>query len=338
MPKPQRSGSGSRQDPHWKFIERVAALIERTFDKSADIRHNQMLDSLKAPGERRQCDVVVRAGPQHRRTLTIVEVQKRKRKVDLTTFDGWLEKMREVGAQHLVCVSAKGFPRSVVKRAVAIGPTVRLATLGELEQRHWAATGMTGLTFKCNDLVSLTDVELLTKRPIASQGGPLKVDEPLFTSQSGQRASLNDIARSALQFADGPRERPSGRYRVPVVTSDTFTYSGDESAGPVRLRFVVNLVVRTIEPPLEFVEYKQIGDDGALTWVMHTKVAIDGDNPRSHEIQVTFRPGPDGRLAPDLWNVTMNPGENFSAQFGGVWMHIVATKVPAQDKREHPAQ
>lgn len=42
--------------------------------------------------------------------------------------------MREVGAQHLFCVSKAGFPMSIKEKADEVGPTVRLITFEELAQ------------------------------------------------------------------------------------------------------------------------------------------------------------------------------------------------------------
>jgi hypothetical protein len=73
--------------------------------------------------------IVIRTGNVPRQTITIVEVQSRNRKVEITTFDGWMSKMREVGAQHLICVSTLSFPESIKEKAKQSGNTVRLITL-----------------------------------------------------------------------------------------------------------------------------------------------------------------------------------------------------------------
>ena len=90
-----------------------------------------------ASGRTRQCDVVIVEGDDPRKTISIVEVQKRQSKPEINEFNSWVEKMREVGSQHLICVSRAGFPRSIEERADEIGPTVRLLTLRQLEQQEW---------------------------------------------------------------------------------------------------------------------------------------------------------------------------------------------------------
>ncbi len=50
-----------------------------------------------------------------RKHVTIVEVQKQNRKPTLNEFDGWIAKMKQVGANQLICVSEQGFPASIVE-------------------------------------------------------------------------------------------------------------------------------------------------------------------------------------------------------------------------------
>ena len=53
-------------------------------------------------------------------------------------FRGWCQKLRDVGANRLICVSAKPFPRSIRdKVAKELGPTVLLVRLEALEAKQW---------------------------------------------------------------------------------------------------------------------------------------------------------------------------------------------------------
>lgn len=122
----------------WQLEEKVVALLEGHITSSASVKRNVDLPVLKSTsGRTRQCDVVIVEGNDPRKTISIVEVQKRQSKPEINEFNGWVEKMREVGAQHLICVSSAGFPRSIEEKADEIGPSIRLLTLKELEQRKW---------------------------------------------------------------------------------------------------------------------------------------------------------------------------------------------------------
>lgn len=123
---------------NWKIREQVIALLEQHLGPDAKVEHNIDLPVLKSKkGRTRQCDVVITQGKEPRRTVSIAEVQKRGAKPDINTFNGWVEKKNEVGAQHLLCISEIGFPSSIQERAEELGPTVRLLTIKELEKEGW---------------------------------------------------------------------------------------------------------------------------------------------------------------------------------------------------------
>src|SRR5690554_6771620 len=119
--------------PDWKSAEQIAAILEKALTPTAKVEHDVRLPVI---GKRRfrQCDVVITYGEHPRQTIAIVEVQKRRRKPSINTFHGWVQKMKEVGAQHLICVSALGYPKSIIDEVqTEYGPTVKLLTLEELE-------------------------------------------------------------------------------------------------------------------------------------------------------------------------------------------------------------
>jgi hypothetical protein len=118
-----------------KELEQLIHLISKSIEPGASIEHNVFLPVLNSPSNRkRQCDVVIRSGPKHRKTLTIIEIQDRTSKVDINTFNGWLSKLEEVGAQHLICVSRLEFPESIKEKALLSGHKVKLITLKEISE------------------------------------------------------------------------------------------------------------------------------------------------------------------------------------------------------------
>ena len=92
------------------------------------IQHNDHLPEI-VTGTLRQCDITIRTGKPPRQTLTIDEVQDRTRDVEIGDYEGWCLKREKLGAQHLICVSVSGFPKSVRQDAALRGDTVRLMTL-----------------------------------------------------------------------------------------------------------------------------------------------------------------------------------------------------------------
>ncbi len=124
-------------EPHWKTVEKVVALLEKSLAPESRVRHNVMLPCL-ITGHKVQCDVVIETGQEPRVTRTIVEVQKRNSRVKPNDFRGWCQKIRDVGAHRLICVSAKPFPQSVRdKVARELGPTVWLLRLEALRIEQW---------------------------------------------------------------------------------------------------------------------------------------------------------------------------------------------------------
>jgi hypothetical protein len=141
---------------------------------------------------------VIEEGTEPRQTISIVEVQKRGSKPEINDFNGWIVKMRDVGAQHLICVSALGFPVSIEEKADQIGPTVRLLTLKQIEEDNWPippsfCSGtlevvrydqLVGLQIKYQHLVQMD--------PHASKKLP-NPHEKIFRIEDGCLVSVTDI-------------------------------------------------------------------------------------------------------------------------------------------------
>lgn len=114
-------------------LEKIVEIIERSISPTARIEQNVFLPILTSTqGHTAQCDIVIRNGSPPRETLTIVEVQDRNSKVDINTFRGWLGKIEDVGAQHLICVSRKDFASSIKEKAGQSGSKIFLITLKDL--------------------------------------------------------------------------------------------------------------------------------------------------------------------------------------------------------------
>ena len=312
----KRTQKPPKEEPKWKMVERVVALLERTLDRGATVEHNVDLPDLGNPPHMRQCDVVVTTGPAHRRTRTIVEVQRRGKKVAIGHLGDWTEKMRAVGAQHLVCVSTVGYPSSVTDKAARLGPTVRLATLKELEQGSPLLQGVFGNVMSVGGSVTgVPHLELLVKDParLPSQPGRLPSGQmPAFRSANGETLSLDQIVKRLLHDHPALYTLPAGKHVVPFESSDSFDFLPDPGMGPVRLRIAAEVMITKGTSPAEVREYKQEND--ALAWVMMGEV--HGANSVV-STTITFRPGPDGRLAPQLMNLDgVTDGDVVSVKVG----------------------
>lgn len=111
-------------------LELVVAAIEKALDPSSLVKHDQFLPVLTSfEGHKRQCDVVIYSGSERRPFVTIVEVQDRNSPVSIGTFDSWVSKRDEVGANQLICVSRKPYPSSILEKAKQQGSRVALIEL-----------------------------------------------------------------------------------------------------------------------------------------------------------------------------------------------------------------
>jgi hypothetical protein len=113
-----------------KELELLVNLIQKHIEPDAVVEHNIHLPVIgSASGRKRQCDIVITSGPKHRKTTTIIEAQDRTKQVDINTFNGWLVKLDEIGAQHLICVSRLEYPESIKEKAISLGNKVKLINL-----------------------------------------------------------------------------------------------------------------------------------------------------------------------------------------------------------------
>lgn len=162
----------------WLTIERLVQLIEKSISPDSIVEHDVKLPDLtSSTNAKRQCDIVIKSGNPPRQTITIVEVQSRTSKFNITFFQGLIQKMRDVGAQHLICVSTEGFTKTIKEKAKDLGGTVRLVKLTKHDTHNFPIN-----FFKINfeDSRPIYDFKETPKIDFK----PIKGDEPVnFQSQ-----------------------------------------------------------------------------------------------------------------------------------------------------------
>jgi hypothetical protein len=165
-----------------------------------DVRHRDVAGAM------RQLDVgVIDDGSGERRVHALVEVQRRRSKVDVKDLGNWIYKRDTLGAKELVAVSERGFTASVLKHARKIHKdTVRLGVLHEvqtglIERFNSTCLGITrvfDLSWFAAIFVQFADADQIV--PINVQG--LNVEEKIF-----ETASPMDIVR----FHEGQTGAPA---------------------------------------------------------------------------------------------------------------------------------
>lgn len=287
-------------EPRWRLVERLVAMLEKALMPEARVEHDVRLPNLRT-GHPSQCDIVIRYGRPPRETMTIVEVQDRSSRVAINEFRGWLKKREDVGAQHLICVSALPFPQSIIDDVKLIGPTVRLVTLRELERNDWPeGLGMTYLNFahaRCTLDESKAPVLLF---PAENPLGPsylLPNREPLFIREGDSRArSFVDILDQHSPLTIENAMRPPGTYRETLeVRVDPPLYILHGRARHRVARFVIPFLLEQCHQKLPLIcsSYVQEDVDGVLAWAVTSKGEFAG---KRFEFRAVFVPTETGRF------------------------------------------
>lgn len=199
-----------RKRSDWQHQERIVAFLEAHLAPDANVEQDVRLPVLASQsGRRAQCDVVIREGAPPRQTMTIVEVQKRGRPIEIKTFRGWLAKMREVGAHGLYCVSTEPIPQTIKELAEQTGPTVRLIRLAEVadEEKKNIKFHFDPWHYKADPTFSIIDIVHLVLEPHPSELEIVANKKAFTSSVHGDevRYSMNEMIRATLNATIGAR-------------------------------------------------------------------------------------------------------------------------------------
>jgi len=189
----------------WLATEKIVAALEKFISPISKVEHNALLPVIGKPNrEPRQIDVAVTTKLTENRThLTIIEVQDRKNKPDVTTFGGWIKKMQEVGANQLICVSEKGFPDSIIDEVISTygHNIVTLMTLKEFDDLLNPQRINVDFLFDINEgTFDITDIKQIYLEESASKYLDLGIDtkKNVFDTGNGERLTLNELIKKAL--------------------------------------------------------------------------------------------------------------------------------------------
>lgn len=289
----------------WQVVEEVAGLLEKSLTPFAEVRPNVKLPVI-GKGRNRQCDVVITYGSPPRQTVSIVEVQRRARKPDITTFHGWCRKMQEVGAQHLICVSTKGYPQSIIDEvATTYGPTIRLLTLKELREPEGP-----GLAFVSPFLlhkqpritVEGVGPSIILERYSGEVDVELTLTDKVFTiDDSTELQSIFDLILTTMgdlsnAFYQQHKEEPD-RYRLELtlgsVDRTLWMHIKGKNYKVLNLPTKLRVETSVSKIPLTTFEYHQESIEGALAWVAVAE-GISENKPIS--VRLVFRKDAEGLL------------------------------------------
>ncbi|MCR4377275.1 MAG: hypothetical protein NUV50_04170 [Rhodospirillales bacterium] len=272
-----------------KEFERLVHLIERSIGPGAALEHDVQLPVIGSlSGRTRQCDLVIRTGSKPRETITIVEVQDRSRPIEVNTFGGWLTKLDEVRAQHLICVSRHDFPESIKEAATVRGNTVRLITLKELDA-EFIPLDFFSMTFEYDhfDVTEFSEascgpktseIEALGIRDayeaLKSRISTINVNDRLWSLDGKEFLSMYELCKmfGNVPYGDGEGD---GEISFNHDEGPALYIHVDGLFPRVALDFKFHWTRKIIRKPMSVLSYEQ-EDAGPLAWV----VEISHDTPK----------------------------------------------------------
>ncbi len=265
----------------WRLTEELVVLIEKHISSDSIIEYDQKLTDLSGDSSGgRQCDVVIRTGKPPRETLTIVEVQDRGTPFNITTFDGLYDKMRKVGAQHLICVSRQEFPESIKKAALRHGPTIRLVTLKNIEAgdfpiNFWDNT----IVCEHRGIINIGTVAHGVKKgeiPMQKPSSSSSKDEIYLLGE--EKASIAEllfqyIDRNKLLLTPGLNE-----VAVSVPFDDRcLSFVSSDKLIQVKVDFSATVEFAYYRLPLKYMSYNQQDWNHPLAWIAEAKGTVNGN-------------------------------------------------------------
>lgn len=273
-----------------KELELLIKLIQKYIEPDSEVQHNIHLPVLgSASGRTRQCDIVITSGPKHRKTITIIEAQDRTTQVDINTFNGWIAKLDEVGAQHLICVSRLEFPESIKEKAIIQGNKVKLINLRDADPTEIPLSFLKS-NFKYYNYQPnpITSPKIFFSKDEASTLGiheaissfiknnKLDVNSMIFSFDKKNLTNIYSICRDSCKdlLNDGVGTEIL-EFKKNINPPLYFYIDGKFTQIGLRLEF--NWTNKVIEYPISFLSYEQ-QTDGSLAWIMEGKY----ETPNGH--------------------------------------------------------
>ena len=248
-----------------KYLEHLVKLIEKSLDPSATVKHDVKMPILKSPsGLTAQCDIVIWQGKPPRETITIIEVQDRNRPVEINDFRGWKQKLKDVGAQHLICVSNHEFPPSIKEQVDLSGNTIRLIRIDTLKDINGFPINLFNTKFSINDflITSYDKVRLSNSKKF------IKIDKD-FKCLSYDKINLFSLEKLCYDSfrPDGEARKGNSKLKFTSNTNNKLYYHYPQKIIEVDLEVIINWQIDIINVPVKTLTYEQ-NEFGVLAWVI----------------------------------------------------------------------
>jgi hypothetical protein len=287
--KKTRAKKQPMPEPKWRTVEKVVAMLEKSLLPESRVQHNVKLPNLRT-GHPEQIDVLIETGSEPRIFRTIVEVQKRGKRVNVNDFRGWCKKMSEVAANRLICVSAEPFPISIKDMvAMELGPTVLLVRLQDLASNQWPIQIANNSLKLYKSAIELDKSIVpsfsfaIKNNPFSQRGLQLDAQDKVIRLESrDELVPVGDLLNEGMKVVENAvnmRRLSEGIHRVPHDWRPAgVSLCLDGMVGLIEVvRAFYRVEVRSVLFPVEFSSYTQEGHDSSLAWVAQASGMIDGE-------------------------------------------------------------
>lgn len=267
------------------YLEKLVQLIEQSINPEAKVEHDVQMPILTSQkGATTQCDVVITTGSPPRETITIVEVQDRENKPAANDFRGWQQKLEDVGAQHLICISREGFTESEIERASQSGNRIRLVTLRELDSESIPLDFFEMyFDFENFDIEPISEVNMTLsgtdqkkfgiEKEALSGKKEFNLNEKRFSINKENLVSLHDICK---MNANPQKEIDSGKKKLEFLKDQNHIfYLIEGNFIRAELKFEYKWFYEHVHIPASILAYEQ-DEFGTLAWVL--KAGYESNN------------------------------------------------------------
>lgn len=207
--------------------------------------------------------------------------------------------MKEVGAQHLVCVNQIGFPDSMAADVrMKYGPTVRLVVLDESVPNCLDLLGASPWMLVKKPVLEVLPIDPdVTLRPPAFRGDSFtNRDAVFFIGDSKQGLTVSELAKDWLDLFgrnDGTTFDEDNTMVIDLATLPVaIWYQSLTCKHRVKkFRVTVRVTAKARRVPLQIMGYRQEVVGGHVAWIASTIAAESGE---PSEVEILFFPSDNG--------------------------------------------
>ena len=213
--------------------------------------------------------------------------------------------MRDVGAQRLICVSIKGYPESVIEKALTIGPTVILTTLKDLETNEWPIECVSNqISRHRRELKAIQDAEIhvVDDKEYCINKTP-DINEKLF-EYYGRTLSMKELIFDYINTLEQQNNfLKNGIHKVkiklPEHNEHLYILENGTKKDVTKLMLTAEIEAEVHRTPLKCRSYKRTDSNHPDAWIMEATVL---QNNKEVELKITLTPDEKGHFYMRSWN------------------------------------